>query len=57
MINLKCNGTIIGQYDNQRDCLFNILYFAMSNTKNVYIDFKNNVAHFDGLKCTIEEVS
>lgn len=57
MINLKCNGTIIGQYDNQRDCLFNIIYFAMSNTKNVYIDFKNNVADFDGLKCTIEEVS
>ena len=46
MINLKCNGTIIGQYDNQRDCLFNILYFSMSNTKNVYIDFKNKYIYF-----------
>lgn len=55
MATLKNNDQIYMTFENEAECLLNLLFLACNNSFNFLIDLENQQVFFEGLNFTIEK--
>lgn len=54
MVTLKNNDKVYMCFENEAECLLNLLFLAVNNSFDFLIDLENNKCFFDNLNFNIE---
>lgn len=54
MVTLKNNDKVYMRFENEAECLLNLLFLAVNNSFDFFIDIDNKKCFFDSLNFDIE---